>query len=255
MSLAGFQSALADLVASPALCLALRESPDAVAGYPLTPLERARLQAVVRQRGMSANCTVYRATRLTPLYTMLPLSFAALGPALAAELDDYWAAAPRLEVRFDLEIARFEAHLAPRLRAGRTAVPHPAAVADLLALETALETARLGIPAPAPASTPGRPGWRLAPAFRLVPLRHAPAALLEAARRTPPDFAHLPETPSLALVAIAQGSDVEIAVPDPSLADALRALAAGTATPHPRLIEAGLAVRARECLVPDMSAR
>jgi hypothetical protein len=44
MSLASFQGALCDLIASPGLCLAVRADPDAtLARYELSGLERKRL--------------------------------------------------------------------------------------------------------------------------------------------------------------------------------------------------------------------
>lgn len=177
MSLTGFQTALADLVASPAHCLAVRRDPAAaLAAYDLDAREAKRLAAVVWQRGMSANCTVYRATRLTPLYTLLPLTFAALGDAMTRELDDYWRAAPRMDVHFDIEIGRFGAHLAQRLRAGLVAFAHPGdAVADLLAIEVAQETLRLSAAGSSSAPVVLRVGYD-------------PLDLFAAARRAPVDF-------------------------------------------------------------------
>jgi hypothetical protein len=181
MSLVAFQTALADLVASPTMCLAVRDKPDhALADYDLDARERRRLVAVVWQRGMSANCTVYRATRVTPLYTLLPLTVAALGEAMTAELDDYWAATARMDVHFDIEISRFAAHLRARLESGVVRTPHdPRTIADVLAIEIAGELLRL---------TPAGQG----PKERTLELTHEPIALLGAVSTDPVDFTTVP---------------------------------------------------------------
>ena len=69
MSVASFQQALCDLIASPSLCRALRSDPDDVmANYELSDRERRRLVEAVWQRGMSTNCSLYRSNRVTPLH-------------------------------------------------------------------------------------------------------------------------------------------------------------------------------------------
>jgi hypothetical protein len=66
MTMAAFQRAYADLAASPKLCLATRADPErALSGYDLDAREQARLAKAVWQPGMDANCTLYRATRIT----------------------------------------------------------------------------------------------------------------------------------------------------------------------------------------------
>ena len=65
MSVASFQQALCDLIASPRLCRALRAAPEEVlANYELSARERARLCEVVWQRDMlRRDCSLYRANR------------------------------------------------------------------------------------------------------------------------------------------------------------------------------------------------
>jgi hypothetical protein len=112
--LADFQQALADLVASPSRCRAIRADPAGApfTGYDLTPRERARLVAIARHPGMSANCTVYRSNRLTPLVLNLPDTCAALGPGLREVLDRFWAAHPTDNfVHFLVESDRFAGYL------------------------------------------------------------------------------------------------------------------------------------------------
>jgi hypothetical protein len=91
MSLLGFQQALSALCADPRLGCRLRAAPDiALPGFELTAQEHRRLAGMVAHRGMAANWTLYRANRLTPLFRLLPLTFAALGEGRRQLLDRFW---------------------------------------------------------------------------------------------------------------------------------------------------------------------
>ena len=71
--LAEFQQALADLTASPELCIQVRRDPAVLnQRYILTERERDRLVGIVRHPGMACACTVYRANRLAPLAMNIP---------------------------------------------------------------------------------------------------------------------------------------------------------------------------------------
>ena len=141
MSLAAFQRAYADLAASPKLCLAVRADPvAALARYDLKTRERDRLARAVWQRGMDANCTLYRVTRITALNAVMPMTLKLFRPVLRALLDAYWEDHPVHDVRFAHEAARFIAWLETR----PPALPEP--VDDLVALarrELAVAEARL----------------------------------------------------------------------------------------------------------------
>lgn len=107
--LAHFQQALADLVASPARCQALRDGePGVLDDYDLTAAEADRLVAIAGHRGMAANCTVYRSNRLTPIVINLPDTCAALGEHFRAVVDRFWATHPTEHfVHFLVESDRF----------------------------------------------------------------------------------------------------------------------------------------------------
>jgi len=108
MSMAAFQRAYADLAASPKLCLAVRGDPTAaLATYDLSERERDRLARAVWQRGMDANCTVYRTLRITALNAVIPLTLGLIHPVLRAALDAYWEDYPIHEIRFVREAVRF----------------------------------------------------------------------------------------------------------------------------------------------------
>lgn len=155
--LADFQQALADLIASPRRCQQLRETTDPaalLAEYHLTRRERDRLVAIVAHPGMSANCTVYRSNRLTPLVLNLPDTCAALGPRLRETVDRFWAAHPTDNfVHFLIESDRFATYL----EADPPAERH---VHEALRREAAVIRARLGATvrnSPAGQSGFGRP--------------------------------------------------------------------------------------------------
>jgi hypothetical protein len=135
MTLAAFQTALADLAASPALVTAVRASPAVLARYTLTPKETARLSAIAASPGMHANCVLYRANRLAPLALNLPDTCAALADLLPALTAAYWAAEPRTDVHFLIEADRFAGWLATQ--------DIPAAARVPLAPESAIIAGRL----------------------------------------------------------------------------------------------------------------
>ena len=141
MTLAAFQTALADLAASPDLVRAVRKDAAALDGYALTPKERTRLVAIAASHGMHANCVLYRANRLAPIAINLPETCTALGDRLPALTAAYWAAQPHTDVHFLLEADRFARFLAgiDLPEAARTALaPEAALVAGRLAASRAM---------------------------------------------------------------------------------------------------------------------
>ena len=138
--LADFQSALADLVASPALTLAVRDDPGLLhRRYLLSDQEALQLESVARSRGMSANCIIYRANRLAPLAIEAPLTCAALGEDLHEALCAFWQATPDAQAQFLPEAARFLSFIeqwvaarAPEHPARATAVAERASVNERL---------------------------------------------------------------------------------------------------------------------------
>ena len=141
MTLAAFQTALADLTASPALVTAVRADPSVLARYPLTSKETARLAAIAASPGMHANCILYRANRLAPIALNLPQTCTALADQLPALTAAYWAAEPRTDVHFLIEADRFARYLAAQdiSTAARTALaPEAALVAGRLAASRAM---------------------------------------------------------------------------------------------------------------------
>lgn len=146
--LAEFQQALADLVASPTLCRAIRDvdGEDATSlldGYDLSPTERSRLVVIVRHRGMAANCTVYRSNRLTPIVINLPDTCDALGTHFRDIVDQFWASHPtEYFVHFLVESDRFATFVA-NLPPGRLPAGVQRRVSEALSREGAVVRDRL----------------------------------------------------------------------------------------------------------------
>lgn len=183
MSLRGFQRALADLVASPALCAAVEADPRAaLAAYDLDARERRRVADMAGRPGMAVNRALYRATRATPALTLLPLSCFLLGERLRAELERFWADGED-DPRMDRETLRFGALLRARLASGEIREP---ALDEVLAFETAsLELQLPDLDRDLPSAGP----LRLHPRVRAVRFGRDPAALLERlAERAPPPY-------------------------------------------------------------------
>ena len=139
--LAEFQQALADLIASPALCIETRRDPDLLGRrYQLTEREAKRLQGVVSHPGMQGNCILYRANRLAPLALNLPDLVKALGKDLRGVLDDFWQRYTNTDVHFYVESYRFCEFVQEELARGRQL---PEAVATALDHDMAILAERL----------------------------------------------------------------------------------------------------------------
>jgi len=142
--LADFQSALADLVASPGLTLEVRDDPGLLRRrYSLSDHEARQLEGVARSRGMSANCMIYRANRLAPLAIEAPLTCEALEDDLHEALCAFWQATPDAQAQFLPEAARYLAFIEHWL--ATRAPEHPAraiAAAERASVELRLDDQR-----------------------------------------------------------------------------------------------------------------
>jgi hypothetical protein len=91
MSLLEFQRALCDMTLDPVFAASvLRRGISSLAGYELSAMEQGRLVAVVRQPGMSVNCTLARANRFAPIADAFPLTCSLLKPQLRRLLNELW---------------------------------------------------------------------------------------------------------------------------------------------------------------------
>jgi hypothetical protein len=92
MSLRAFQQALVDLTLAPRKARTLRQGDTSVlAHFDLTPRERERLLAVVRQPGMSVTCSLARGNRFEVIAETFPMTCVLLEPVLRQLLEELWA--------------------------------------------------------------------------------------------------------------------------------------------------------------------
>jgi hypothetical protein len=257
MSVASFQQALCDLIASPDLCRALRAAPDDVmADYDLSDRERRRLIEAVWQRGMSTNCSLYRSNRVTPLYTLLNATCRSLGDQFAPLLDEFWNARNYSDGQFQSEVERWACFLRRRIADGAV---RSRFTADLLEFELALNSLNLaprkkllGEIARLPKPGPDTPCW-LHPLARIVVFRHDPVALLAAVAQgkinsKPNDelnSSDIPERKTL-VVLNATGDDISVMLPADetcrALCDSVQMTKPLTPRQAPELSDAGLLV-------------
>jgi len=122
--LADFQQALADLTASPELCIAVRADASLLSSrYVLSEREARRLLEIARHPGMACACTVYRMNRLAPLAMNLRDTLRALGSALRPLISDYWRDHPQGHAHFFIESNRFCRWLRLRIEEGEIVPP------------------------------------------------------------------------------------------------------------------------------------
>jgi len=149
-----FQSALADLTASPSLCRQVRAAPQMLRDrYDLTDKEWRRLVGIVASKGMEANCILYRANRLAPVALNLPNTCTALGDDLNRLISEYWESEPTTDVHFLVEADRFCRFLL-------TQSDIPSAATAELEREHAIVAAKLAISRSIAKSSPGRQDFR-----------------------------------------------------------------------------------------------
>jgi hypothetical protein len=131
-----FQLAFATLIASPQLCKqAIDDEPSVFDQFALTEKEKARLRSVVRQKGMSICCSLYRMNRITPLYTQLTQTATLLGDELITLAEEFWESYPDSSLQFKEEVLAFGQFLLAKLETGLLKFPY---LQEILRLELAM---------------------------------------------------------------------------------------------------------------------
>lgn len=246
MSLRDFQRAMCDLAASPTLCTQVRRFPrETLEAYNLTPRETRRLTSAVWQRGMSVNCTLYRVNRITPVYTLLPLTCFLLGDDLIGEMEAFWAAFPHTDLQYRAETARFAQFLRGRIQPRQL---HNAFLREVLDFELAANELRFAprrqiVRELAASSATKENALRPHPLVRVVAFQHDPVLLLEtlaAGHTSRFDFA----TGDFFLLVDGRAENLTFAIIEPALARELLGPAGTEREPneHKVLAEAGLLV-------------
>ncbi len=168
----------------------MRISPKSVLErYELTDREQRRLIRVVWQRGMSVSCTLYRVNRMTPLYTLLPLTCNLLGQELVPLAELFWVTFRTSDLQFQPEIDRFARFLRDRMDSGKIQDPYLREVLDFEQALNALSFAAFQGVSDGAVELPEENGHGLFvhPQVRVVAFRHDPLALLDAlAHRSAP---------------------------------------------------------------------
>ena len=190
MSLLSFQRALGDLIASPNLCLLARSNFEVtMEHYQLSDREQRRLRGICSQRGMAVNCTLYRSNRITPLYTLMPLTCEALGDNFFPLVCLFWESNGNSDLQYHREIQRFGEFLQDQLAKGE--LDHPI-LEEVVNYELAVNCLRFISSKSHEDKTFRGPGLNpsarlcLHPMLRLVRFKHNPVTILEhLSQRTP----------------------------------------------------------------------
>ena len=123
MALVDFQTALADMTASPGFCRRVRRAPEILRDrYDLTDKEWRQLSTVASSKGMEANCMLYRANRLAPVALNLPETCEEIRDELESLISEYWESEPTTDVNFLVEADRFCHFLETRLDLSPSAI-------------------------------------------------------------------------------------------------------------------------------------
>lgn len=119
MSSPDFQTALARLIASPAICESFIEENELFfSEYQLNEREKKRLRSVVRQKGMSACCSLYRMNRVTPVYTQLLHTSTLLDDQFVPLVEAFWNSYTDTSLQFREEVMAFGNYLMGKIQNG-----------------------------------------------------------------------------------------------------------------------------------------
>jgi len=136
MSARDFQLAFASLIASPQTCCELltAEGPF-FSRFDLSEKEKLRLRAIVRQRGVSACCSLYRMNRVTPVYSQLSNTCALLKDKLIPLIEEFWQYLTKPSLQFREEVLEFGNFLMNKINVGAIGLPY---LKEVLQLEIAM---------------------------------------------------------------------------------------------------------------------
>lgn len=136
MSARDFQLAFASLIASPETCCELLTAERSFfSRFDLTEKEKLRLHAIVRQKGISACCSLYRMNRVTPVYSQLSNTCALLKDRLIPLVEEFWQYLAKPSLQFREEVLEFGNFLMNKINAGIISMPY---LKEVLQLEIAM---------------------------------------------------------------------------------------------------------------------
>ncbi len=136
MSARDFQLAIASLVASPESCCEILTEEDLFfSRYDLTEKEKTRLHSIVRQRGISACCSLYRMNRVTPVYSQLSNTCLLLRDELIPLVEEFWKYLTKPSLQFREEVLEFGYFLMNKINIEKIKTPY---LKEILQLEIAM---------------------------------------------------------------------------------------------------------------------
>lgn len=125
MSLQAFQHALADLTVAPLRARRLAKGDMTILdSYDLDERELSRLLDVLRQPGMSLNCTIARANRFVGIGDVFPMTCVLLDLVLRDLLDELWENARPTNFQFLGEEDDFAEFLRQKMSNNELSIPY-----------------------------------------------------------------------------------------------------------------------------------
>lgn len=136
MSAHDFQLAFASLIASPETCCEMLTAEESFfARFDLTEREKLRLHTIVRQKGISACCSLYRMNRVTPVYSQLSNTCALLKDKLIPLIEEFWRYLTKPSLQFREEVLEFGDFLMNKINTEIISIPY---LKEVLQLEIAM---------------------------------------------------------------------------------------------------------------------
>jgi len=144
MSLRAFQRAVVDLTLSYQKVRALQDGDAAwLASYELTPLEQARIRAIVSQSGMAVHCTLARGNRLEAVFNTFPMTCVLLESRLRPLMNELWADRQPTNYQLAGEDTAFAAFIGVKIASGELSVEYLPEILAYEAMCLKLTTERL----------------------------------------------------------------------------------------------------------------
>lgn len=133
MSLQVFQQVMVKLTLAPnRVRQLLRGDLSLLETLDLTELERQRILAIIRQPGMSLNCTIARGNRFEAIGELFPMTCVVLEPVLGELLDELWEHVFPTNYQFAGEEEAFVGIVSQKMASGELAIEY---LAEIFAYE------------------------------------------------------------------------------------------------------------------------
>lgn len=125
MSVNAFQRAMVELTLSPRIAQRLYDGDlHVIDSYDLSERERRRLFDVVRQAGMSLNCTIARGNRFEAIGDLFPMTCVLLEPVLRNLLDELWEDVRPSNYQFNGEADAFVTRVQQKMAQGELSIEY-----------------------------------------------------------------------------------------------------------------------------------